>query len=89
MTEIQSPERGRLFFIRLIRHIRQKYVISPDKGLITRYQSVADISLIYQADTVVWWCGLPLLEVAAAAAGGGRRSRSGHMLDALGDVAQS
>ena len=31
----------------------QKYVISPDKGLITRYQSVADISLIYQADTVV------------------------------------
>eukprot|EP00964_Phaeocystis_antarctica_P009098 scaffold4935_cov67-Phaeocystis_antarctica.AAC.1 len=53
MTEIRSPERGRLFFIRLIRHIRQKYVISPDKGLITRYQSVADISLIYQADTVV------------------------------------
>ena len=32
---------------------RQKYVISPDKGLITRYQSVADISLIYQADPVV------------------------------------
>ena len=32
--------------------------------------------------------GLPLL-VAAAAAGGGRRSRSGHMFDALGDVAQS
>eukprot|EP00964_Phaeocystis_antarctica_P100976 scaffold66511_cov100-Phaeocystis_antarctica.AAC.1 len=31
---------------------------------------------------------LPLL-VAAAAAGGGRRSRSGHMFDALGDVAQS
>eukprot|EP00964_Phaeocystis_antarctica_P035717 scaffold20419_cov69-Phaeocystis_antarctica.AAC.1 len=30
--------------------------------------------------------GLPLL-VAAAAAGGGRRSRSGHMFDALGDVA--
>ena len=27
----------------------------PDKGLITRYQSVADISLIYQADTVVVW----------------------------------
>ena len=30
-----------------------KYNISPDKGLITRYHSVADISLIYQADTVV------------------------------------
>eukprot|EP00964_Phaeocystis_antarctica_P144250 scaffold110001_cov63-Phaeocystis_antarctica.AAC.2 len=40
MTEIQSPARG-------------KYSISPDQGLITRDHSVADISLIYQADTVV------------------------------------
>jgi len=37
----------------------RKYVISPDKGLMTRYQSVADISLIYQADTVVVSLGIP------------------------------
>eukprot|EP00964_Phaeocystis_antarctica_P152767 scaffold120796_cov60-Phaeocystis_antarctica.AAC.1 len=56
MTEIQSPARGRLFRIQLRFHISPviPYQPSPDKGLLTRYQSVADISLKPTPLTLAW-----------------------------------
>eukprot|EP00964_Phaeocystis_antarctica_P158535 scaffold129225_cov66-Phaeocystis_antarctica.AAC.1 len=40
-------------FMSVIEADSRKYNISPDKGLIMPYQSVADIALMYHADTVV------------------------------------